>query len=111
MLLKHLRAAAVTLAALASAPLLADYHFDILSAREPMAQDAYDLHYYVLWVCVVIFFLVFGAMFWSIFKHRRSAGAKAAQFHENTTSRSSGRCCRSSCWSRWRGPPPRRCWR
>jgi cytochrome c oxidase subunit II len=24
-------------------------------------------------------------MFWSIFKHRRSAGAKAAQFHENTT--------------------------
>jgi len=24
-------------------------------------------------------------MFWSIFKHRRSQGAKAAQFHENTT--------------------------
>jgi len=33
----------------------------------------------------VIFVVVFGAMFWSIFKHRRSAGAKAAQFHENTT--------------------------
>ena len=38
-----------------------------------------------MWVCVVIFFIVFGAMFWSIFKHRKSAGAKAAQFHENTT--------------------------
>jgi cytochrome c oxidase subunit 2 len=85
MLLKHLRAAAITLAALASAPVLADYHFDILSPASPMAQDAYDLHWYVLWVCVVIFFLVFGAMFWSIFKHRRSVGAKAAQFHENTT--------------------------
>jgi cytochrome c oxidase subunit 2 len=33
----------------------------------------------------VIFVVVFGAMFWSIFKHRRSMGAKAAQFHENTT--------------------------
>src|SRR5690606_25749622 len=32
-----------------------------------------------------IFFIVFGAMFWSVFKHRRSVGAKAAQFHENTT--------------------------
>src|SRR4029453_10467985 len=36
-------------------------------------------------VCVVIFVIVFGAMFWSLFKHRRSMGAKAAQFHENTT--------------------------
>jgi cytochrome c oxidase subunit 2 len=34
---------------------------------------------------VAIFIVVFGAMFWSIFKHRRSQGAVAAQFHENTT--------------------------
>jgi cytochrome c oxidase subunit 2 len=34
---------------------------------------------------VAIFFIVFGTMFWSIFRHRRSKGAKAAQFHENTT--------------------------
>jgi cytochrome c oxidase subunit 2 len=34
---------------------------------------------------VAIFFIVFGAMFWSIFRHRKSVGAKAAQFHENTT--------------------------
>jgi cytochrome c oxidase subunit 2 len=45
----------------------------------------YDLHWGILWVCVAIFFIVFGAMFWSIFKHRKSVGAKAAQFHENTT--------------------------
>ncbi len=86
MFLKHLRAPATlatTLLACASA--LADYQMDILPPASPMAQDAYDLHFGVLWVCVAIFFIVFGAMFWSIFKHRRSAGAQAAQFHENTT--------------------------
>ena len=86
MLLKHLRAPA-TLATtlLASAGALADYQIDILPPASPMAQEAYDQHFGVLWVCVAIFFIVFGAMFWSIFKHRRSVGAKAAQFHENTT--------------------------
>ena len=85
MLLKQLRALG-TLAML-SAPVaaLADYQIDILPPASPMAQDAYDLHFGILWVCVAIFFIVFGAMFWSVFKHRRSAGAKAAQFHENTT--------------------------
>ena len=86
MLLKHLRAPTLATLLLASAgAALADYQMDILPPASPMAQDAYDLHFGVLWVCVVIFFIVFGAMFWSIFKHRRSAGAKAAQFHENTT--------------------------
>jgi cytochrome c oxidase subunit 2 len=86
MFLKHLRAPAVLATSLlAAGSALADYHFDILDPASPMAQDAYDLHWGVLWVCVVIFFIVFGAMFWSIFKHRRSAGAQAAQFHENTT--------------------------
>jgi cytochrome c oxidase subunit 2 len=34
---------------------------------------------------VAIFILVFGVMFYSIFKHRKSVGHQAAQFHENTT--------------------------
>ncbi len=86
MLLKHLRAplAFVSLLA-ASTASLADYMLDILEPASPMALDAYRLHWGILWVCVAIFFLVFGVMFWSIFKHRRSKGAKAAQFHENTT--------------------------
>ena len=86
MFLKHLRTSALfatTLAACARA--LADYQIDILPPASPIAQEAYDLHFGILWVCVAIFFIVFGAMFWSIFKHRRSVGAKAAQFHENTT--------------------------
>jgi cytochrome c oxidase subunit II len=86
MLLKHLRAlAAFTATLLASLATRADYHVDILPPVTPVSRDIYDLHFGILWVCVVIFVIVFGAMFWSIFKHRRSAGAKAAQFHENTT--------------------------
>jgi cytochrome c oxidase subunit II len=84
MFLKHLRALA-TLASLAATAALADYHVDILPPGSPTAQQAYQLHWGVMYVCIAIFFLVFGAMFWSIFKHRRSVGAKAAQFHENTT--------------------------
>ena len=45
----------------------------------------FDLHLYIFWICVVIFVLVFGVMFYSIFKHRKSVGHQAAQFHENTT--------------------------
>ena len=45
----------------------------------------FDLHTYIFWVCAVIFVAVFGVMFYSIFKHRKSVGHKAAQFHENTT--------------------------
>ncbi len=86
MLLKYLRAPSLFLATLcASFGAFADYAMDILAPASPMAQDAYDLHWGILWVCVVIFFIVFGVMFWSIYAHRRSKGAKAAQFHENTT--------------------------
>lgn len=85
MFLKHLRApAALGSLLLASSGALADYAVDILAPASPMAKDAYDLHWGVMYVCVVIFVVVFGAMFWSVFKHRRSKGAKAAQFHENT---------------------------
>ena len=51
----------------------------------PIAQQMFDLHSYIFWVCAVIFVLVFGVMFYSIFKHRKSVGHQAAQFHENTT--------------------------
>jgi len=44
----------------------------------------YDLHMLILWICVVIGVVVFGAMFWSLIHHRRSAGFKPATFHEST---------------------------
>ena len=54
-------------------------------ATTSVARDMYDLHTVVLIVCLVIFVGVFGAMFYSVIYHRKSAGHKAAHFHENTT--------------------------
>ena len=85
MLSRFLRTGAALPALALSMAARADYHVDILPPVTPVSNDIYHLHWGILWVCVAIFFIVFGAMFWSIFKHRRSLGAKAAQFHENTT--------------------------
>lgn len=49
-----------------------------------ISREVYDLHMYILWICVVIGVVVFGAMFYSMLAHRKSVGAKAASFHENT---------------------------
>jgi cytochrome c oxidase subunit 2 len=51
----------------------------------PIAVDQQWLHNFMLIVCTVIFIAVFGVMFYSIIKHRKSKGARAANFHESTT--------------------------
>jgi len=59
-----------------------------LDLHEPVTRIAADqrwLHYFMLVICSVIFVAVFGVMFYSIIKHRKSKGAKAANFHESTT--------------------------
>jgi cytochrome c oxidase subunit 2 len=59
-----------------------------LDLHPPVTQIAHDqrwLHYFMLVICTVIFLGVFGVMFYSIFKHRKSKGAKSANFHESTT--------------------------
>ena len=48
-----------------------------------IAREQRWLHYFMLIVCTVIFVAVFGVMFYSIFKHRKSKGAKSANFHES----------------------------
>jgi cytochrome c oxidase subunit 2 len=50
-----------------------------------LSQNAYEAHMFVLWVCVAIGILVFGAMAVAMFKFRKSKGAVAAQFSHNTT--------------------------
>ncbi len=50
----------------------------------PVSQQVYDLHMLIFWICVVIGVVVFGAMFYSIYYHRKSCGAVAANFHEST---------------------------
>ena len=41
------------------------------------AQTAYDMHMLMLEICIVIGVIVFGMMFFAMFKFRKSAGAKA----------------------------------
>jgi cytochrome c oxidase subunit 2 len=48
-----------------------------------IATEQQWLHNFMLIVCVVIFIAVFSVMFYSIIKHRKSVGAKAANFHES----------------------------
>jgi len=48
-----------------------------------IATEVQGLHNFLLIVCLVIFLAVFGVMFYSILKHRKSLGHKAASFHES----------------------------
>ena len=49
-----------------------------------ISREAYDQHMLMLWWCVGIGIVVFGAMFYSMIRHRRAAGHAAANFHHNT---------------------------
>jgi len=49
-----------------------------------VAHTTYDLHMLIFWICVAIAVVVFGVMFYSMWRHRKSRGYKAAQFHEST---------------------------
>ena len=48
-------------------------------------EEIHWLHWFMMIICTVIFIVVFGAMFYSILKHRKSLGHKSASFHESTT--------------------------
>ena len=52
--------------------------------KTTVAQQVYDLHTLILYVCLGIFVVVFGTMFIAILLHRKSRGRQPAQFHENT---------------------------
>jgi cytochrome c oxidase subunit II len=50
----------------------------------PVAREIVTLHDLIFWICVAIFVGVFGTMFYSLYRHRKSVGHEAVQFHENT---------------------------
>jgi cytochrome c oxidase subunit II len=51
-------------------------------AASKIAAELHWLNYFILIICVVIFVAVFGVMFYSIFKHRRSVGHEAQELPE-----------------------------
>ena len=48
-----------------------------------IAEEQVWLHWFMLIICTVIFVAVFGVMFYSIWKHRKSVGHQSATFHES----------------------------
>ena len=48
-----------------------------------VSESIFDLHMLIMWVCVGIGIVVFGIMFWSLWKYRKSSGAVAAKFDDH----------------------------
>ncbi len=61
-----------------------DWTLNLREGVTPISHEVYDLHMIILWIVTVIGIIVFGVMAWSIFHHRKSKGAVAAQFHHST---------------------------
>ena len=61
-----------------------DYQLNLQMPVTKIATEINDLHTWMMVVCMIIFVAVFGVMFYSVFKHRRSLGHKPATFPEST---------------------------
>ena len=59
------------------------YQLNLTNGVTDISNQVYDLHMLMFIICVVIGVLVFGVMFISMFLHRKSRGAKPANFHES----------------------------
>lgn len=75
---------AAALLAAATGPAAADYTLNLTRGVTSISHEAYRLHMLAYWICVGIAAVVFGAMAWAIVHHRKSRGAVAAKFHDNT---------------------------
>lgn len=63
----------------------AEWGVNMTEGVTEISQSIYDLHMLIFWICVGIGVVVFGVMFYVMFKHRKSKGAVAAQFDESVT--------------------------
>ncbi len=62
----------------------AESKFNLTQGVTEISGKVYQLHMLIFYICCGIAFVVFGVMFYAIFKHRKSKGAVAAKFHEST---------------------------
>ena len=70
---------------IASGSAMAEYALNLTRPVTSTAREILTLHNLILLICLVIFVVVFSVMFYSIFAHRKSRGAKAASFYHSTT--------------------------
>ncbi len=78
-------ALAASLSGAAGGAVAVQSKFNLAPPMTPIANEIYSLHNMMLIICTAIFVAVFSVMFYSIWKHRKSKGAVAANWHENTT--------------------------
>jgi cytochrome c oxidase subunit 2 len=71
--------------ALAAGAASADFAFNMPKGVTELSAETFALHMEVFYWCCAIAFFVFGAMIYSLVKHRKSAGQKAATFSHSTT--------------------------
>jgi len=82
---KTLKLAAIALAAsLPCNAAFAAWTLNMTTGVTELSRDIHGLHMMILWVCVAIAVVVFGAMIYSLVKFRHSQGAIAAQFDHST---------------------------
>ena len=68
---------------LVSGAAFAEYGLNFPTPVTSIGHRVLELHNIILLICVIIFIIVFGFMFYSIYAHRKSKGYKAAKFHDN----------------------------
>ncbi|WP_208640355.1 cytochrome c oxidase subunit II [Vibrio aquaticus] len=61
-----------------------DSAYNMTQGVTNISEQVYDLHMLIFYICCAIAVIVFGAMFYSMYHHRKSKGAVAAHFHEST---------------------------
>ena len=59
------------------------HQLNLPAAATKIAEEQHYLHWMMMGICVAIFVVVFGVMFYSIFRHRKSLGHQPATFHES----------------------------
>ena len=59
------------------------HQLNLPPAVTKIAEEQHALHWMMMFICLGIFVAVFGVMFYSIFKHRKSLGHQPASFHES----------------------------
>jgi len=79
-----LRLTGLLLLAAVSGLAQAEYKLNFQAPATKMAQNVYDLHVWMMYICVFIFVVVFSVMFYSVLNHRKSSGRTPATFHEST---------------------------
>jgi len=67
-----------------SQPVLAEYTYALQVPVSHAAQGGFQLNNFIVLMCLGIFIAVFIAIFFSLLRHRKSTGNRAAHFHENT---------------------------